>query len=77
MGFIILIIARNGSDGNPVSTIALTDLSIDTAYINVIVSYAYFFIVAAQLVGILLGDKTPILVRHDNTPFGVQWGSKY
>jgi hypothetical protein len=61
-----MIIARNGWNGNPVNTRSLTDLNVDdAAYLNVIVSFAYFFIVAAQLVAILLGDKTPVLVRHD------------
>ena len=59
MGFIILIIARNGNDGY-----AVNGGTIDNAYLNVIVSFAYFFIVIVQLIGILLGDKTPVTVKQ-------------
>jgi hypothetical protein len=57
MGFIILVIARAGYKGYSVP-----GGSVDGAYLNVIVSFAFFFIVLVQLVGILLGDKTPISV---------------
>lgn len=55
MGFIILIIARAGYDGYPVLSV-----TIDGGYLNAIVSFGFFFIVLIQLIGILLGDKTPI-----------------
>jgi hypothetical protein len=57
MGFIILVIARAGYKGNSVP-----GGSLDGIYLNAIVSFAFFFIVLVQLIGILLGDKTPISV---------------
>jgi hypothetical protein len=60
MGFIILIIARAGYDGYPVLSV-----TIDGGYLNAIVSFGFFFIVLIQLIGILLGDKTPISVSDN------------
>jgi hypothetical protein len=57
MGFIILVIARAGNDGQYVYS-----GSINGEYLNVIASFAFFFIVIVQLIGILLGDRTPISV---------------
>ncbi len=57
MGFIIVIVARFGDDGDPVP-----EGSTNGKYLNGIVSFAFFFIVIVQLIGILLGDKTPISV---------------
>jgi hypothetical protein len=57
MGFIILVIARAGYEGEPVA-----DFFINGNYLSVLVSYGYFLIVLIQLIGILLGDKTPISV---------------
>jgi hypothetical protein len=57
--FIILIVARCGYDGYPVPT----GFYLDAGYLNAIVSFAFFIIVIVQLIGILLGDKTPILVK--------------
>ena len=52
--------ARCGYDGYPVPT----GLYLDALYLNAIVSFAFFIIVIVQLIGILLGDKTPILVKE-------------
>jgi hypothetical protein len=58
MNFIILLIARVGFEGDPVSP-----LYIDGAILNIMVSYGLFLIVVIQLISILLGDKSPIAVR--------------
>jgi hypothetical protein len=57
MGFIILVIARAGYKGDQV-----VDFYINGGYLSILVSYGYFLIVLVQLLGILLGDKTPISV---------------
>jgi len=57
MGFIILVIARAGYKGDQVA-----DFYINGGYLSILVSYGYFLIVLVQLLGILLGDKTPISV---------------
>ena len=62
MNFIILIIARVGSDGNPVSPAFY-----DAAIVSAIVSYGLFIVVVIQLIAILLGDKTPITVNKSST----------
>ena len=59
MGFIILVIARAGYQGDPV-----IDAFVNGLFLSVLVSYGYFLIVLVQLVGILLGDKTPISVNE-------------
>ena len=59
MGFIILVIARAGYQGDPV-----VDAFVNGLFLSVLVSYGYFLIVLVQLVGILLGDKTPISVSE-------------
>ena len=59
MGFIILVIARAGYQGDPV-----IDAFVNGLFLSVLVSYGYFLIVLVQLVGILLGDKTPISVSE-------------
>ena len=59
LSFITLMVARLGNDGNPVSFGYTTD-----AYtFGVFVVYAFFFIVLLQLVSILFGDRSPVLVR--------------
>ena len=57
MGLIILVVASTGNDGGPVPA-----GSTNGSNLNGIVSFAFFFIVIVQLIGILLGDKTPIMV---------------
>ena len=53
-----MMVARLGRDGNPAGYLGDLD---DGYFVNFVV-FGFFFIILVQLLGILLGDRSPIQV---------------
>ena len=56
-----MMVARLGRDGNPTGYWGDQD---DIYFVNFVV-FGFFFIILVQLLGILLGDRSPIQVTSD------------